>query len=187
MLRKPKSLCHSRDKFGFTHWHSKRFTYGVIPPASRFLLLYGNQEYWIGVYFHDSISTQSPLPRSYLQISSHSRVPTRSQNLSISFIFAREHNSIHTHMMTDFFLQYSHVNVITCVTYFKLQPQACRKKSNKHRVFFHIYIMISLFILLSNDSLSRRIGVTVALGGCHRVQWNFDNSRLQVFLTLTSR
>ena len=37
MLRKPKSLCHSGVKFGFTHWHSKRFTYGVVfppPPTS---------------------------------------------------------------------------------------------------------------------------------------------------------
>lgn len=40
--------------------------------------------------------------------------------------------------------------------------------------------MISLFILLSNDSLFWRIGVTVALRGCHRVPWNFDNGKLDI-------
>lgn len=38
MLRKPKSLCHSGVNLRSSRLHSKRFTYQVISPGSRFLL-----------------------------------------------------------------------------------------------------------------------------------------------------
>lgn len=102
MLRKPKSLCHFGVNLRSSRLHSKRFTYKSSPQAPHFSFLHGHQVYWTGAYFHKPILTQSPLPRSYLQINSHAQGPTRSRNLRASFFFAREHSSVHTLMTTEF-------------------------------------------------------------------------------------
>lgn len=60
MLRKPKSLCHSGVDLRSSRLHSKRFTYRVISPGSRFLLSARTPGVLDWAYFHKPILTQSP-------------------------------------------------------------------------------------------------------------------------------